>query len=251
MAHPGHELRVHHWTELHRPLAFVLTDGSGRNDTGRIDSSRRVLVAAKAKPADCFGRWRDREAYRIMLDQRAAEVQSVIDEIASALVAADVEQIASDAIEGYSPTHDLCSIVAESAARIAEHRLGRPIRHLEFPLEAEPGAIADTSGAIRIDLDEPAMERKLEAARTYDPLRGEVERALENHSTAAFRSEWLSPAAPGRDLRQLAVQRGRDRPRYEDFGEQRVAGGSYTEVLRFTQHWLPLAASLRRWAADA
>ena len=30
VAHPGHELRVHHWMELARPLVLVLTDGSGR-----------------------------------------------------------------------------------------------------------------------------------------------------------------------------------------------------------------------------
>ena len=37
IAHPGHELRIHHWLERARPVTFVLTDGSGHTDHSRIE----------------------------------------------------------------------------------------------------------------------------------------------------------------------------------------------------------------------
>jgi hypothetical protein len=43
IAHPGHELRVHHWIERTRPLVFVLTDGSGHTGVSRLASTTAVL----------------------------------------------------------------------------------------------------------------------------------------------------------------------------------------------------------------
>jgi hypothetical protein len=50
VAHPGHELRVHHWLELTRPFVIVLTDGSGHSGQSRLASTTRVLAAAGARP---------------------------------------------------------------------------------------------------------------------------------------------------------------------------------------------------------
>jgi len=50
IAHPGHELRVHHWLEKTRPLVFVLTDGSGRTAQSRLHSTTRILERAGATP---------------------------------------------------------------------------------------------------------------------------------------------------------------------------------------------------------
>ncbi|HUE39393.1 MAG TPA: hypothetical protein VMR29_07805 [Candidatus Binatia bacterium] len=36
VAHPGHELRVHHWMERVRPVVCVLTNGSGASGCSRI-----------------------------------------------------------------------------------------------------------------------------------------------------------------------------------------------------------------------
>ena len=48
IAHPGHELRVHHWLEKTRPLMLVLTDGSGRTAQSRLASTTRILEQAGA-----------------------------------------------------------------------------------------------------------------------------------------------------------------------------------------------------------
>jgi hypothetical protein len=48
IAHPGHELRVHHWIEKTRPLVLVLTDGSGRTTQSRLASTTRILEQAGA-----------------------------------------------------------------------------------------------------------------------------------------------------------------------------------------------------------
>ncbi|TIU68722.1 MAG: hypothetical protein E5W25_11970, partial [Mesorhizobium sp.] len=51
VAHPGHELRVHHWMETAKPLVLVLTDGSGHLGVGRLDRTAEVLAGAGARPA--------------------------------------------------------------------------------------------------------------------------------------------------------------------------------------------------------
>jgi len=43
IAHPGHELRVHYWLEQAKPAVCVLTDGSGRTQKSRLDSTTGVL----------------------------------------------------------------------------------------------------------------------------------------------------------------------------------------------------------------
>src|SRR4029077_339919 len=67
IGHPGHELRVHHWLEIDRPLTFVLTDRSGRGQQSRLPSTAKVLRNAGAKSATVFGRWTDAQAYQILL----------------------------------------------------------------------------------------------------------------------------------------------------------------------------------------
>lgn len=253
VAHPGHELRIHHWLEIYRPQTFVLTDGSGHGDHGRLDATRRVLEQTGAIPGAVFGRWTDRDAYRVIVEHRLDEIQDLVLELADALADLGAGLVASDAVEGFNPTHDLCFVLAEAAVAIASRRLGRPIRHFDFPLEAAPdaaGATAGEDGILRFELDPQAWARKLSAAREYEALRGEVDRALESHPSDAFRTEVLSSVVPGCDLAALALGGG-EAPSYETHGSRRVADGTYETVLRFHEHWLPLASAIRRWSADA
>src|SRR4029077_12021317 len=59
VAHPGHELRVHGWLERHRPVVFVLTDGSGSTASSRLHSTQRILLRAEARQGSIFGRFSD------------------------------------------------------------------------------------------------------------------------------------------------------------------------------------------------
>src|SRR3954470_22561000 len=88
IAHPGHELRVHHWLELARPVVFVLTDGSGRTGHPRLDATSRVLEAAGARRGPVFGRWTDRSVYEAIetrdLDPFVETVRTLAHAFASA-----------------------------------------------------------------------------------------------------------------------------------------------------------------------
>ncbi|TIW42048.1 MAG: hypothetical protein E5V61_24335, partial [Mesorhizobium sp.] len=86
VAHPGHELRVHHWMETAKPLVLVLTDGSGHLGVGRLDRTAEVLAGAGARPAAAFfGKMADRDLYRAILAGEAETFQQLVDEMITVL----------------------------------------------------------------------------------------------------------------------------------------------------------------------
>ncbi len=68
VGHPGHELRVHGWLEVARPLVFVLTDGSGRTGNSRVSSTKSIVNQAGATPGRLFGAITDEAAYEAILN---------------------------------------------------------------------------------------------------------------------------------------------------------------------------------------
>ena len=100
------------------------------------------------------------------------------------------------------------------------------------------GKVALVSGAARGIGAETA--RKMAAARSYPELSMEVNRAVREHGSGAFRHECLSPVDP---LATLSRGHGRVLP-YERYGETRVSGGYYARVLRHDEHFTPLAQNL-------
>jgi hypothetical protein len=240
IAHPGHELRVHGWLERERPVVFVLTDGSGHEGVPRVSSTRSVITRAGAIPGPVLGRFSDREVYEVILDGRIDPLAEVVDTIAGVLAELEIECVAGDAIEGFNPSHDLCRVVADAAVREASVRTGRVIAAYDFPLEGRPDA-CQAVGCLRCELDESELARKLEAAHNYPEMAGEVERAIGLYGVEPFRVECLRPVDPESDLETLFDEP----PFYERHGEQQVAAGHYSQVLRFREHFLPLARSLR------
>ncbi len=241
IAHPGHELRVHGWLERNRPQAFVLTDGSGHAGHPRLASTAEVLRRAGARPGSVFGRFSDRSLYRAILDRDLGTLTEVARELADAFVEDGVEQVAGDAVEGFNPGHDLCRVLTDAAVAMARRRLGRPVASHDFLLDGRPGDGAETAGAFRLELDDEALGRKMAAALAYPEMKQEVERNLAEHGEAAFRIECFRPADPDAGL-ELLVD---DPPYYERYGELQVAAGYYERVLRFREHFLPVALALR------
>ena len=82
IAHPGHELRVHHWLEQSRPIVLVLTDGSGHTDRSRLASTTVALQRVGAVPGQLYGRFSDREFYRMILAADPAPFFALAEEIA-------------------------------------------------------------------------------------------------------------------------------------------------------------------------
>jgi hypothetical protein len=240
IAHPGHELRVHHWLERTRPVVLVLTDGSGHHGISRLDSTRELLARAGAAPGPLFGRLSDGGLYRALLDGDFQLFHNLMDELAAALDG--VGLVAGDAVEGYNPGHDVCRLLLNAALLRLEAETGRPTPNFDFPLVGAPDAQAPDG--LRLELDDEALRRKLEAAHAYPELAGEVEAALAAHGEAPFRVECLRPVTYGLAIGHLFSQP----PFYETHGEKRVAEGHYCEVIRFREHLAPLAESLARHA---
>jgi hypothetical protein len=243
IAHPGHELRVHHWIERTRPLVFVLTDGSGHTGVSRLASTTAVLERAGATPGSIYGRLSDREVYRAILDGDVDLFAGLADELAAALDRAEIGVVAGDAVEGFNPGHDACRLVINAALL----RSGRNPANFEFPLEAAPEDCPpqDRPEAIRLELDSGALQRKLAAAAGYPEMAYEMERALASHGRAAFGVEHLRPVRYGLEIGGRHPQP----PFYESYGERQVAAGIYREVIRFRDHMVPLAEGLGRRVA--
>ena len=243
IAHPGHELRVHGWIERERPIVYVITDGSGSRQEPRIESTRRLLVAAGARPGPVFGRLKDVELYRALLWGDHRPFVELFEEVAASALQEGVRVLAADAAEGYNPAHDVARLLANAVAGHCA-RGGFPVESLAFPLEAAPGA-GTGAVAVSLALDDLAFARKLAAARAYAAMSHEVDCALAGHGEDEFRVETLRRADPGFDLAALHGPA----PYYERFGERRVAEGVYSEVVRFRAHLEPLAARLEALAA--
>jgi hypothetical protein len=241
VAHPGHELRIHGWVEAVRPRVFVLTDGSGRTGRSRIPSTSRVLAAAGAQPGSILGRLGDQAFYAAILGAEHEVFHALTAELVEALDQERPDYVVADALEGYNPAHDVCRYIVNAALALANRRGDRPIGNFDFPLVGRPEACPESlaARAIRLQLDEAAFRRKVQAARGYPELGAEVEAALRPCSLDLFRHECLRPV----DGNQAPPDTP---PYYERYGEKQVAAGHYTRVLRYREHILPLVRSLRR-----
>jgi hypothetical protein len=237
IAHPGHELRVYGWSRMAHPRVDILTDGSGAGGCSRLKRSAELLSSMGAERGAIFGRFSDREIY----------LEEMVDQIAETWIEARIEVVASDAREGFNPTHDLCCEVAKAASELVFRETGRRLEGYTFCL-AEWDLCSDmplpfAADALRIRLDDRTLEDKIAAAKSYCELGKEVERALALKGRDYFRDECLLPEAG------WATQNSSYKPFYETFGEQRVAEGTYTKVLRYGKHVLPILQALREHAS--
>ncbi len=230
---------MHGWLEQARPEVWVLTDGSGHGEQGRVSSTERLLGRAGARPGRIFGRLSDRAAYALMMERDVEAAASLVQELAAALVEQEIDYVVGDACEGFNPVHDLCRLVIDVAVLAARRGGDRAVAVFEFALDGGPDWRSDGE-ALEWELDDDALGRKLAAARDYPELADEVERALQAHGAGAFRCERLHAVEP---LRTLSG-RFDGKPQYERFGEERVAAGHYARVLRHEQHFVPLQMAL-------
>jgi hypothetical protein len=243
VGHPGHELRVYGWMMAARPVVHVLTDGSGSGGAARIDSTSALLDSVGASRGSIYGRMTDREIYGTILGGDHARFIALAEELASALVSEKAEIVAGDAVEGFNPSHDVCRYVINAAVRLASRRGGRAIACYGFPLDGPSDHGAGSSGArpaLRVDLDDAGLERKLRAAHAYAELRFEVERTLERFGSDPLRTERLWPI----DLTERYGWDPDRTPFYESYGAERVTSGAYREVVTFRDHVKPLADAL-------
>lgn len=259
LAHPGHELVVHGWLEMARPLVLALTDGSGRTGRGRTQSSAQIIERAGADVDEFFGVITDAEAYEAMLRGRTDLFTTLTTRLAHRLIEREITTVVGDAAEGVNPVHDICRGMINAAVEMVR-RNGRKIRNLEFLLFHAHEAKRDRSGGreIHVELDADAHARKLAAARAYPELAPEVTAAL-NGTSRDVLHEFPDLAAQAdkrvgtlsadayrfEHLRSVVSQPSNSVPFYELYGERLVAAGRHADVLRYQTHLLPIQVALK------
>jgi hypothetical protein len=237
VAHPGHELLIHGWLEKTKPLVFILTDGSGSAGTSRVASSRRLVEAVGARPGPVFGAFTDRELYAAILGADVGFFRGLVRRVAEGLAEEGIDTVVGDAAEGYNPGHDTCRMIVDTAVAEVRHG-GLDVASYDYPIVGAPPE-AEEAQAMRVDLDDAALDRKLGAARGYSGLDGEVEAVIARRGLAPLRTERFHRVISGGPL-----LRAGEKPFYETYGEKQVAVGRYDTVLRFADHMLPLARAL-------
>lgn len=244
IAHPGHELRVHHWLELAKPRVFVLTDGSGRSIASRLSSTTKILDQLQAIPGEIYGQLSDRQIYQALINHEQELFIEMLQNLVQALVKHRVEYVVGDAQEGYNPTHDLCRMLINAAIAQVSHLHHQTILNFEFPLVGLPNSCREPqSQAIRLKLDSAALARKYAAAKAYPELQQELQQATQTLGLEAFQIECLRPVQP-QDWKKDSEIQLQEPPFYERYGEQQVAQGYYNCVIRYREHLYPLALAL-------
>ena len=232
VAHPGHELRIIEFISQARPLVAVLTDGSASTGQSRLTQTTALLEYVGATPSGVYGRLTDRDAYAAMMSRDWSVFLQVALDLSAAFRAHRITAVATDAAEGYNPVHDICRILTEAAAGLL--RTNAPAL-FEFDLLGHPDGRGD---GIRLQLDDAAFARKLDAVKRYDALAAEAQTAFDAYGVDAFRTEFLR-AAPATSLAPAS-----EIPYYERVGDERVREGRYSETLRYGAHVRPLMSVL-------
>lgn len=249
IAHPGHELRIHHWLERTCPMTFVLTDGSGHTEKSRLDSTTAVLERAGARKGAIYGLLSDRRLYQAILAGEYEMFTQIVVALAENLRHEGVTYVVGDAVEGFNPGHDVCRLLLNAALRHIERTDGIRITNMEYPVEGAPDVCPDEdrADALFLELDDAAYERKVRAARAYPELAQELARVFSLHNANVFRVECLRPVRYALEI----GSRFSHPCLYERYGEKQVAAGIYREVIRFRKHIAPLAAHLEAFVASA
>jgi hypothetical protein len=240
IGHPGHELRVYGWLVSARPQVFVLTDGSGTSGIARLTSTLEVLSRAGASTDQTSSVFSDAGIYQAILNSDITSFTSIVDNLADRFMRDEIELVASDANEGFNPTHDLCREITYAAVEKVRKLTGRIVSHYEFCLTEweQRSLLAHDNRCIHTSLSDSMLADKIDVSRTYKELRDEVEQALAFGSSEYFRVECLKRVDDW-----VAIDACK--PHYEIWGEQRVAEGKYKFVLRFQEHILPIFLALR------
>jgi len=241
VAHPGHELRLYGWMTQNRPDVIVLTDGGGSVGQPRVASSRQLINAVGATACSLFGANSDQQFYAALLNADYGFFSSLETAIADTLRGETYDVVVADPFEGYNPTHDLCRLLVNVALERLRRERRTHIANYEYALTAPlPTSPVGAPPDVVLKLDGSALATKIAAARGYPELQWEVDRAVEREGMGAFAHEVLRPLG----ATQLQLCPPTLPPHYEIYGEKKRADGVYAEVIRYEQHFVPVARHL-------
>jgi hypothetical protein len=233
IAHPGHELLLHGWISRNKPVVHVLTDGAAHSTGTRLGGTAELLRGLGARAGAIFGRLSDAEAYAMILERNTALLFSLTGELADHLERDQPSILVCDAAEGYNPVHDLCRLIAGAAIAMA----GVRTKLYEYAVVNHPHSFE--AAEIVVELDAAEYAAKMERAHAQAASLADIEALTARYGADAYRREALSLVA------DWAAIDGDEPPLYERYGEERVAAGRYTNVIRRREHMLPLRDALR------
>jgi len=77
------------------------------------------------------------QAYKVRRESRNSKrVIKIL--LANCILTNDINEVVSDAIEGYEPTHDIYEAIARGAIPLASQHAANPITHYLIPILANP-----------------------------------------------------------------------------------------------------------------
>ena len=218
---------------------MVLTDGSGHSRRSRIAATDRVLRAAGARAGPVFGDYTDRELYAALLAGDASPFVKMAAAVVNVLRRGQYRTVIADPLEGYNPTHDLCRIIVNCAVNHVNREGGNAVRNYEYALSGASD-MRGFPGSIVIRIPAQIRERKIAAATGYRELRGEVEAAVQREGMRAYDEEVLHEITATRlGNTPLAIPLF-----YETYGAQQCRAGRYTTVIRYAEHFVPIARAI-------
>jgi hypothetical protein len=246
IGHPGHELKVFGWITTHHPRVYVLTDGSGQNGVSRLSATENLLAQLGAERGEIFGAATDAEIYEAILEQRVSFFLNILDALAESFLSHSIDFVAGDLSEGFNPTHDLCRELIDAAVALVQRARKVSIPNYGFSLTEgessyEPSHDRD---CMHLRLDDDLLCRKLQAARSYTGLSGEIKSAIQHYGEEYFGVECLKK----NNLTVPPLWAESGKPHYERWGEQRKTEGKYVSVIRYREHIVPIVTAIREHA---
>jgi hypothetical protein len=268
IAHPGHELCLIQWLKETKPVVFVLTDGSGSDGQSKLSQTTDLLAHYAVPQGNIYGRLTDAEVYQAILRGHREIFIELAAELAAVFATERFDYVASEAVEGYNPTHDLCRYITSAAIARANRVNGHRTLDYEASLINRKSSELESPQAdsVWIRLDDQALEEKTKIMRAHPHLREEVSAGLDGAALGIFdtypelademrsRIEDMGPDA----FRVEHLRRASDefpamnieRPFYEKYGEILARDGRYPVAIRFREHILPIIEALREFALN-
>ncbi|TPL51885.1 hypothetical protein FJ957_07435 [Mesorhizobium sp. B2-4-6] len=229
LAHPGHELRIHHWLEIAKPRVYLLTDGSGGRQSARTEYSRQIVEASGGTPGSVFGEITDAAWYSALLAGDQTFFLDIFARISADIDSAEEVQVVSDAIDGYNPVHDLAFVFGSAVNMLLQKtRKGHP--------QLCSAAVPNVPGTVQLEikLDRTAQARKKAAIEDYIPLADEARLILARDPDCLHRERLIAQQP------DWTAQT----PEWERIGQDRVSKGIYDRCITYKDNVQPIVRLL-------
>jgi hypothetical protein len=242
VAHPAHELRVLKWCETAAPRLAVLTTGSRHgDDRARMRRTAEIACTLGSPLSGVFGALLDRDLYGLVERADARPLHTAVSTLRDEMIRGEVAFVVVDAWQGYSIAHDLAHLLGRLAAAEAAEMAGRRIEVTEFtPVSTRLAPrLSEDDPLYQLSLSADEVRRKAALAADYPDIAAELAELIAHDGEAALSLERFHAPAP----LAAVLEPPAAKPYYERMGEERVAAGLYSDVLRWS-HLEPVARDL-------